>query len=248
MGHSYSAQYFTDKIAREGADAVYEALEIASLEALPTDRDGYSVTIPYKEAILPYLSSLDPVAKQIGAVNVVKGTKGYNTDWIGFTRSIQPLLHARDTHALVLGTGGAAKAVVYALQQLGLTTDVVSRKSLVVRGTPKIGRFFGEAPVSRWSLVDSVKVYTYSELKAEDMQRWQVIVNCTPVGMWPKTEECPDIPYQGLTPEHLLFDCIYNPEETLFLRHGREKGARTKNGMEMLLIQADEAWKIWNKE
>lgn len=231
LGHSYSAQYFTDKIAREGADAVYEALEIASLEALPTDRDGYSVTIPYKEAILPYLSSLDPVAKQIGAVNVVKGTRGYNTDWIGFTRSIQPLLHARDTHALVLGTGGAAKAVVYALQQLGVTTDVVSRKPLVV---------------GRWSLVDSVKVYTYSDLKAEDMQRWQVIVNCTPVGMWPKTEECPDIPYQGLTPEHLLFDCIYNPEETLFLRNGREKGARTKNGMEMLLIQADEAWHIWN--
>lgn len=233
LGHSYSAQYFTDKIAREGADAVYEALEIASLEALPTDRDGYSVTIPYKEAILPYLSSLDPVAKQIGAVNVVKGTRGYNTDWIGFTRSIQPLLHARDTHALVLGTGGAAKAVVYAMQQLGLTTDVVSRKPLVA---------------GRWSLVDSVKVYTYSDLKAEDMQRWQVIVNCTPVGMWPKTEECPNIPYQGLMPEHLLFDCIYNPEETLFLRNGREKGARTKNGMEMLLIQADEAWKIWNKD
>ena len=220
MGHSYSAQYFTEKIAREGADAVYEALEIASLAALPTDRDGYSVTIPYKEAILSYLDSLDEVAEAIGAVNVVKGRKGYNTDWIGFSRSIEPLLSPHDKHALVLGTGGAAKAVVYALHQVGLTTETVSRTHGL----------------------------RYEDLKAEDMQRWQVIVNSTPVGMWPKTEDCPKIPYEGLTPEHLLFDCIYNPEETLFLSHGRERGARTKNGKEMLLIQADEAWKIWNKE
>lgn len=199
---------------------MYEALEIASLADLPTDRDGYSVTIPYKEAILPYLNSLDPVAEAIGAVNVVKGNRGYNTDWIGFSRSIQPLLTPRDKHALVLGTGGAAKAVVYALRQLGLTSEMVSRTHGL----------------------------RYEDLNAEDMQRWQVIVNCTPVGMWPETEACPEIPYAGLTPEHLLFDCIYNPEETLFLRYGRERGARTMNGKEMLLLQADEAWKIWNKE
>ena len=217
LGHSFSAEYFREKIAREGADAVYVPLEIATIDALPTNWDGYSVTIPYKEAILPYLSELDDTARAIGAVNVVKGRKGYNTDWIGFVKSIRPLLLPTDRKALVLGTGGAAKAVVYGLKQLGIEAETVSRH----------------------------KGLTYADLKAEAMQEWQVIVNCTPVGMWPKTDECPQIPYEGLTEAHLLFDCIYNPEETQFLRHGRERGARTKNGMEMLLRQADEAWKIW---
>jgi len=217
LGHSFSAEYFREKIAREGADAVYVPLEIATIDALPTDWDGYSVTIPYKEAILPYLDELDDTARAIGAVNVVKGRKGYNTDWIGFVKSIRPLLLPTDRKALVLGTGGAAKAVVYGLKQLGIEAETVSRH----------------------------KSLTYTDLKAEAMQEWQVIVNCTPVGMWPKTDECPQIPYEGLTEAHLLFDCIYNPEETQFLRRGRERGARTKNGMEMLLRQADEAWKIW---
>jgi shikimate dehydrogenase len=220
LGHSFSAEYFREKIAREGADAVYVPLEIATIDALPKDWDGYSVTIPYKEAILPYLTELDDTARAIGAVNVVKGHKGYNTDWIGFSDSIRPLLQDSDRHALVLGTGGAAKAILYALQQMGLTAETVSRTHGL----------------------------RYEDLRAEDMNRWQVIVNCTPVGMWPATDECPDIPYAGIGREHLLFDCIYNPEETLFLCYGRERGARTKNGMEMLLRQADEAWKIWNNE
>lgn len=220
LGHSFSAEYFREKIAREGADAVYVPLEIATIDELPTDWDGYSVTIPYKEAILPYLSELDDTARAIGAVNVVKGRKGYNTDWVGFTESIRPLLRPTDRRALVLGTGGAAKAVVYGLKQLGLEPEMVSRRTGL----------------------------RYEELTAEMMTRWQVIVNCTPVGMWPKTDECPNIPYAGIGKEHLLFDCIYNPEETLFLRHGRERGARTKNGMEMLLRQADEAWRIWRNE
>lgn len=193
------------------------------LKWLP-DLAGLNVTIPYKEQVLPYLDSLDDAAKAIGAVNTIviqnKKLKGFNTDYIGFTQSIQPLLLPTDTHALVLGNGGSAKAVAYALQQLGIQHQQVSRQ-------PNQGHLL------------------YSDLTPSIVGQHTIIVNCTPLGMFPHLEQCPDIPYEAITAQHLLFDLIYNPPETLFLQKGRLAGARTKNGLEMLHLQADEAWRIW---
>ena len=193
---------------------------------------GLNVTIPYKEQVIPYLDELDKDTAKIGAVNVIKiirqpkgKTKlvGYNSDIIGFTRSIEPLLTPVHTHALILGTGGASKAIHRGLENLGVKATFVSR-------TKK-----------------SDEVLTYRELTPEVMQQYKVIVNCTPVGMYPKVDECPDIPYDLLTPEHLLYDLLYNPDETLFMKKGRAQGATVKNGLEMLLLQAFAAWEIWQK-
>lgn len=224
LGHSYSEQYFTDLFAREGIDAVYapHALsEICEVEALLGPLEGFNVTYPYKETIIPYLEDMDAVAEKIGAVNVVHKGKGYNTDWIGFRDSLQPLLQASDTRALLLGSGGVSKAIQYALREMGIGYTVVSRKSSIAG------------------------MISYEEIDQEVMKAHHIIVNCTPLGMHPFAEKMPNIPYELLTEEHLLYDCIYNPEKTLFLQMGARRGCRIKNGLEMLHLQADEAWKIF---
>lgn len=225
---SFSAKYFNEKFTTSGIDAEYSLYptEVESLkltvEKLLDELDGMNVTIPYKQAIIPYLDRLDETAEAIGAVNVVHQRVGYNTDCLGFIDSIRPLLRNNDRQALVLGTGGASKAVCYGLRKLGIIPTLVSR-------TPK-ARMLG-----------------YQDLTDEIMRTHTVIVNCTPLGMFPEVDACPDIPYELITAQHLLFDCIYNPEETLFLRKGKAQGATIQNGLEMLYGQAKAAWKIWNE-
>ena len=226
--HSFSAKYFNERFATEKIEAEYSLYPMKELtnermnELLDT-LDGMNVTMPYKQAIIPYLEQLDETAEAVGAVNVVHKRVGYNTDCIGFMESIRPLLGENDRKALVLGTGGASKAVCYGLKKLGLSPTLVSR-------TPKEG------------------MLGYDQLTEELMNEYTVIVNCTPLGMAPEENTYPAIPYEWISARHLLFDCVYNPEETLFLKKGKTQGARTRNGMEMLYGQAKAAWKIWNNE
>lgn len=235
LKQSFSAKYFSEKFEREGIDAEYSLYPLEAIEEVcPLLRSlrGMNVTIPYKQAVIPYLDRLDDTAAKIGAVNVVKqlkdangqyaGSVGYNTDAIGFIHSIRKLLRPTDKFALVLGTGGASKAVQYGLKQMGKEVTVVSR-------TPAAGQI------------------SYAALDEACMARHTVIVNATPLGMYPDVDAAPDIPYALVDERHLLFDCIYNPEETLFLSRGREQGAITQNGMEMLYGQAKAAWRIWNE-
>ena len=227
--HSFSAKFFNEKFAAEGIEAEYslypvnvESLKL-KVESFLDSLDGFNVTLPYKQTIIPYLDRLDETAEAIGAVNVVHRRVGYNTDCLGFIDSIRPLLRENDKQALVLGTGGASKAVCYGLRKLGLSPTLVSR-------TPREG------------------MLGYDELTEAVMQAHTVVVNCTPLGMFPDVDSCPPIPYEYLTAQHLLFDCVYNPEETLFLRQGKTQGATIQNGIGMLIGQAKAAWKIWNKE
>ena len=194
--------------------------------------DGLNVTIPYKEQVIPFLDELDRDTAKIGAVNVIKIIRqqkgkvklvGYNSDIIGFTQSIQPLLQPHHQKALILGTGGASKAVYHGLKNLGIESIFVSR-------THKAD-----------------DMLTYEELTPEIMAEYTIIVNCTPVGMFPKVDFCPNIPYELLTPNHLLYDLLYNPNVTLFMKKGEAQGAVVKNGLEMLLLQAFAAWEIWHK-
>lgn len=237
LGHSFSPGYFNEKFANEGIDAHYDKYElpvITDLQAIidyTPDLCGFNVTIPYKEKVMSYLDNVSPEARAIGAVNVVKVTRkdgnqpyleGYNSDVIGFMRSIQPLLDKHHKKALILGTGGASKAVNYGLHQFGLETILVSRSQ-------------------------KDKTIQYQQITPELLNEYTVIVNCTPCGMAPHFNECPDIPYEALSKQHLLYDLIYNPDETLFLKKGKAQGALTKNGLEMLLLQAEAGWEIWNK-
>lgn len=237
LGHSFSRNYFNNKFADEKIDAEYVNFEIPSIQDFRRVIEenpniyGLNVTIPYKQQVIPYLDELDADAEEIGAVNVIKfireaGQKlklvGYNSDVVGFMGSIKPLLKPHHREALILGTGGASKAIVYGLRKLGISSVFVSR-------TKKEG------------------MLTYDELTPEIVQEFTVIINCTPVGMFPHTDACPALPYECLTEKHLLFDLIYNPEETLFMKKGAAQGAITKNGLEMLLLQAIGAWSIWNK-
>lgn len=237
LGHSFSPGYFNEKFENEGIEAHYDKYElpvITDLQAVidyTPDLCGFNVTIPYKEKVMSYLDSVSPEARAIGAVNVVKisrkdGNKpyleGYNSDVIGFTRSIQPLLDNHHKKALILGTGGASKAVNYGLHQFGIETVLVSRSQ-------------------------KDKTIQYQQITPEMLAEYTVIVNCTPCGMAPHFNECPDIPYEALSKQHLLYDLIYNPDETLFLKKGKAQGALTKNGLEMLLLQAEAGWEIWNK-
>jgi len=236
LKHSFSKDYFNSKFASEKIDAEYINFEIDSIKELKSiiqnnpELKGINVTIPYKEQVIPYLDNLSENARLIGAVNVIKIErqkkkvilKGFNSDIIGFKQSIEPLLQQRHTQALILGTGGSAKAVFYGLQQLGINSTYVSRSKT------------------------SDNILTYSELSPEIIKAHTVIVNCTPVGMWPNTDECPNIPYNLLTEEHLLYDLLYNPDETLFMKKGEERGATVKNGLEMLLLQAFAGWNFWN--
>ena len=230
LGHSFSRQYFGEKFAAEHIDARYDNFEMPSaddvlplIESMP-DLVGLNVTIPYKQDVVPLLRSLDADARAIGAVNVIRirDMRGFNTDVIGFRESIRPLLQPHHTKALVLGTGGASKAVRYGLRQLGIEPLSVSR-------------------TSREGII------SYADIDEALLSEYRVIVNCTPLGTFPNVEQCADIPYDLLTPEHLLYDLVYNPDETRFLRMGRERGAATKNGYEMLVRQAEAAWEIWNR-
>ena len=236
LGHSFSKNFFNQKFESEHIDAQYINFEIPSIKDFKDvlkfnpDLHGLNVTIPYKEQVIPYLDDLDEDARLIGAVNVIKFARGflgktkligYNSDVIGFRRSIEPLLTDYHRRALILGTGGASKAVFHGLKQLGVESTFVSR-------TAKEG------------------CITYADLTREMMDRYTVIVNTTPLGMFPNVDSCPDIPYEWLTPNHLLYDLLYNPDETLFMRRGKERGAVVKNGLEMLLLQAFAAWEIWN--
>ncbi len=225
--HSFSAKYFSEKFEREHIEAEYSLYPIGiedlrlKIEDLLDSLDGFNVTMPYKQEIIPYLERLDDTAREVGAVNVVHRRVGYNTDCLGFMESIQPLLRKEDKKALVLGTGGASKAVCYGLKQLGVRPTLVSRK-------PK------------------AEMLGYEDLTKDVMAAHTVIVNCTPLGMLPDVESCPPIPYEMVTARHLLFDCVYNPEETLFLKKGKAQGAIIQNGIGMLYGQAKAAWAIWN--
>lgn len=237
LGHSFSRNYFNDRFASEHIDAEYLNFEIPTIHDFPgvinenPTLRGLNVTIPYKEKVLDYLDELSPAAMAIKAVNVVKVIRkgkdvhliGHNTDVIGFTQSLDSLLEPHHKKALVLGTGGASKAVCYGLEQLGLESQLVSRR-------------------------ESEVAITYEQLTPEIMAEHQVVINCSPLGMYPHTEQCPDIPYECLTDKHLLYDLVYNPNVTLFMRKGKEYGAQVKNGLEMLLLQAIEAWNIWQED
>jgi len=232
LSHSFSPAYFTKKFAEENISAAYTAFPLSSITNYPallqlyTGLEGLSVTIPYKEAIIPCLDSLDDTAKEIGSVNCIalkNGiSKGYNTDAPGFQMSLAPLLQSHHTHALILGTGGASRAVAYVLTQLGIAFQKVSR-------------------------VKTKGDLTYEELTPSIIQRHTLIINTTPLGMYPHTAAAPPLPYDHLTPQHLLYDLIYNPEETMFLTLGKAQGSVIKNGHEMLLLQAEASWAIWQQ-
>lgn len=238
LGHSFSISYFNQKFQDENIDAVYENYEIPSIDALPEvlssnpELKGINVTIPYKEKVLPFLDSISPEARAIGAVNVIrvshKGNKtilkGYNSDVIGFTKSIEPMLDKKlHQKALILGTGGASKAIDYGLRNLGLETVFVSRY---------------ERPGT----------IQYKNVTPEVVKEYNVIINCTPLGMYPKTEVCPELPYEAMDSHTILYDLIYNPDETLFMKRGAEYGANVKNGLEMLLLQAFSSWEFWHEK
>ena len=237
LGHSFSKNYFNEKFENEGIDAKYINFEIPHIEDLTEILDttpelkGLNVTIPYKEKVISYLDFISPEATAGGAVNVIKverkgndvKLKGYNSDVIGFTRSIEPFLEPCHKKALILGTGGASKAINYGLKSLGLETVYVSR-------------------------FERPGTIQYDKITPEIIKEYNVIVNCTPVGMYPHTDECPELPYEAMDSHTLLYDLIYNPDETLFMKKGKEQGATVKNGLEMLLLQAFASWDFWHQE
>jgi len=238
LEHSFSKAFFEQKFAAEGIENVsFENFSIEKIDLLPAwlnkekDLCGFNVTIPYKEKIIPFLDKLSPIAKEVGAVNVVKidRTKneklfltGYNTDVYGFEKSLLERKQSNHNSALILGTGGAAKAVGYVLRKLKIDYRFVSRTS------PK-------------------NTLTYKQLDRQTIADNLLIINATPLGMFPHTTTCPPIDYTAIGKEHLLFDLVYNPAETLFLKNGKEQGASTQNGYEMLVYQAEEAWNIFNE-
>ena len=264
LGHSYSERYFTELFAREGIDAQYKPYPIDQIEEvreLMKQLDGFNVTYPYKETILPYLNEIDSIAQEIGAVNVVCHGKGYNTDWIGFRDSLAPLVHSGEK-ALLLGTGGVSKAIQYALKEMGMGWTVVSRQRscsledaslqvrgerLEVRGEGTLQSLCDSSPINKGAERgdEVMRRLGYDEVDEQVMREHRIIVNCTPLGMHPYENEYPNIPYEYLSKEHLLYDCIYNPERTLFLQKGEKMGCQVKNGLEMLHRQADEAWGVF---
>ncbi|RXP53390.1 shikimate dehydrogenase [Lutibacter sp. HS1-25] len=234
ISYSFSRKYFSEKFQElKLTDYKYNNFDIPEIEEFPFlmyqkehEFGGINVTIPYKEAVMRYLDEIDVDAQKIGAVNTIKITEdnrlvGFNTDFFGFQKSIQPLLKSHHKKALILGTGGASKAVAYAFSEMNIEFKFVSRK--VTEG-----------------------MLLYSMLNEQNMEDYTIIVNCTPIGTHPNIEECPNIPYQFLTDKHLLYDLIYNPEVTKFLSEGQKRGATIKNGLEMLQLQAEKSWEIWN--
>lgn len=234
ISYSFSKGYFAEKFQNLNlVDYSYENLDFQNIEEFPKyikqnpTISGLNVTIPYKETIIPYLDKLSKKASEIGAVNTIKITKsgklkGFNTDYLGFKKSIEPLLNSNHKKALILGTGGASKAVAYALKQLKIPYLYVSRNAI------------GET-------------ISYNQMDENTFKEFQIIVNCTPVGTSPNINLYPDIPYNYFTKNHIAFDLIYNPAETVFLKKAKEQGAEIKNGLEMLTLQAEKSWDIWDK-
>ncbi len=247
LTHSFSKKYFTEKFETENVtNSEYHLFPIKQIEQLPTlistypTLRGLSVTIPYKEIIIPFLDELDKTAQSVGAVNCIKISypesrtscdvqaphlTGFNTDIFGFKQSIKPFLESQHERALILGTGGVAKAVHYVLKEIGIDCYFVSRHK--THNT-------------------SNKIFSYDELNSAMMNAFKLIVNATPLGMFPNVNEAPEIPYQFITSPHLLYDVVYNPVETEFLKLGKKQGASVVNGLSMLHQQAEEAWRIWN--
>ena len=234
LGHSFSKKFFTEKFERENIDAQYDLFELKhitdfSILIETKDLAGLNVTIPYKQKVIEFLDELDETAAEIRAVNVVKFIhsndniilKGYNSDAIGFENSLKPHLKSYHTHALILGTGGASKAVDYVLKKNGIETTFVSR----TKGLNNL---------------------TYNELSKDVLDKNLLIINTSPVGTYPHSDECPEIPYEFITERHFLYDLVYNPAETLFLKRGKKHGAQGINGEAMLVGQAQAAWEIWN--
>lgn len=238
LTHSFSKRFFTKKFKDENIDSSYENFEIDTISKFPAvvennpDIVGFNVTIPYKELVIPFLDELNDAAREIGAVNTIRvkrsgdkvQLKGFNTDTFGFETSLQPLLKDYHQKALILGTGGASKALKYVLKKRGIDYLSVSRKKNIANGI------------------------AYDQITREVMQQHLLIINATPLGTFPKVDTYPDIPYEFITHRHLLFDVVYNPEESEFLRRGKEHGATIKNGYEMLLNQAIKSYEIWTSE
>lgn len=234
INYSFSKGYFTDKFNNENfTGCTYENFDIPEITAFPEiiktnpDLKGLNVTIPYKETVIPFLDKLSKKAAQIGAVNTIKITKkgklkGYNTDYYGFKKSLEPLLQPHHKKALILGTGGASKGVAFALDELGILYTFVSREA-------------------KENAID------YNQINATTFDNYQIIINSTPVGTSPNVDAFPLIPYEFFTEKHIAYDLIYNPAETQFLKKAKEKGAQVKNGLDMLIFQAKKAWEIWNK-
>lgn len=234
ISYSFSKGYFTDKFKDEVFEGnTYENFDISEISYFTElvknnpDLKGLNVTIPYKEQVIPFLDKLSKKAALIGAVNTIKFTKkgklkGYNTDYYGFKKSLKPLLEAHHKKALILGTGGASKGVAFALDELNIPYTFVSREA-------------------KENIID------YDLINATTFDNFQIIINCTPVGTSPNIEACPNLPYEFFTEKHIAYDLIYNPAETTFLRKAKERGAVIKNGLDMLIFQAEKAWKIWNK-
>lgn len=234
ISYSFSRGYFAAKFKSENTAHTYVNFDLQSIEELDDiirntpSLKGLNVTIPYKEEVIPILDDLNKQARKIGAVNTIRITRyqkliGYNTDYYGFKNSLKPLLKKHHKTALILGTGGASKAIAYALKKLNIAYDYVSR-----------------------SEKKGVK-FLYSDLTDDIISSYSIIINCTPIGTFPNVNECPDIPYDAITKKHILYDLIYNPEQTKFLSCGDMKGATTINGLEMLRLQAEKSWEIWNK-
>ena len=235
ISYSFSQNYFTNKFEKEKIDQEfsYENFDIQNIDEFTTilknNREliGLNVTIPYKEAIIPFLDELSENALEIGAVNTIRISTngklfGDNTDFFGFNKSLEPLLEAHHKKALILGTGGAAKAVAFGLKKLNIESVFVSRQ-------------------------EKEDKITYNQINAKTFDNYKIIINCTPLGTFPKTELFPDIPYQYFTSKHIAFDLIYNPEKTEFLKKAENNGAIIKNGYDMLVFQAEKAWEIWNE-
>ena len=234
ISYSFSKKYFTDKFQKLGLNSYkYKNYDLPEIEEFPfityqreDDFKGFNVTIPYKQSIIKYLDEVEGDALKIGAVNTIKVTEdnklvGYNTDVYGFKMALEPLLEKQHKKALILGTGGASKAIAYALDILKIEYKFVSRNSL------------------ENNLI-------YSNLNQQIIEAYPLIINCSPLGTYPNIEESPNIPYEFITDKHLLFDLIYNPSETKFLKEGKKRGAIIKNGLEMLELQAEKSWNIWN--
>lgn len=232
IAYSFSRNYFRNKFESENIPAVYKNFDLNKIVEFPDlisenpEIKGLNVTIPYKETIIPFLDQLDPIAKEIGAVNTIKidsgKLTGYNTDYFGFMETLKPHLSKQHAHALILGTGGASKAIAYGLKELNINFKFVSRSPLA-------------------------EDLSYSELNKCHFEKYKLIINCTPLGTHPKTEEFPQIPAAHFTPEHLLFDLIYNPPITKLMELALKNGAKAFNGQKMLELQAEKAWEIWNK-
>ena len=231
LKHSFSKTYFTNKFEASGiTDSVYENFELKTINEFPLlfstypDLKGLNVTIPYKEEVLPYLTGMNEVVKEIGACNCIRidgeTLIGYNTDVVGFRCSLEPKLKPHHTKALILGTGGAAKAIQYVMKQLGIQYKTVSRSK-------------------------TENTLSYNELDQDILANHPLIINTTPLGMYPNVESAPAIPYRFISPEHFLYDIVYNPEKTVFLQEGENRGAQICNGYEMLIGQAEESWRIW---